>query len=124
MMEVKEPAQEQKREFWEWCGLKHDWQRCQANCVRCSHCGAHTYKSCEKDYHDQLCTLPIDLNSLFKWAVPKAIECLRTKMFKNMSMFKAREALFKLWLRKIEEGMTEEVALFWALWEVMKEDKR
>lgn len=64
---------------------------------------------------------PIDLNNLFKWAMPKALDCLTTVMFEDMSLTKAREALFRLWLKYWDED--EALALFWACYKVLVKEE-
>jgi len=58
----------------------------------------------------------IDLNRLFKYAVPGAV----TILFENgHSLRYAYETLFKMWLDKWVEGYEIDDALFYALYEVM-----
>ncbi len=60
---------------------------------------------------------PIDLNNLFKYAVPKAIEIIEAR-----SSFQAIHILFRKWLEKYWEIGDFELALFWALDKVRKND--
>ena len=73
-IEVKPPPSEVEiKEFWEWCGcsLKHEWDNeiygYETNGCFCTRCGA------VEDYtpNKEPCLLSIDLNNLFKYAVPK-----------------------------------------------------
>lgn len=51
----KQPTQEQIKEFWEWCGLTAVWNE-------------HDYLKADKP---TIIAPGIDLNNLFKYAVPK-----------------------------------------------------
>ncbi|KKN72645.1 hypothetical protein LCGC14_0408870 [marine sediment metagenome] len=98
---MSKPTDEQVKEFWEKCGFKRDsiiehW-----------------------DYPDgspysQL--PPTDLNNLFKYAVPKVYEylCRKGDYYKMRRIYKSIEYQDKL------GEYNPALALFWALWEVMK----
>ena len=73
---MTEISQERIERFWKWCGvsLKHEWddEICgyKTNGYFCTRCHA------VDEYTDDTepCLIPIDLNNLFKWAVPKVLE--------------------------------------------------
>lgn len=77
-MTEKKPTEEQIKEFWKWCGLKWMWNH-NSECT----CGAKDDDDSRRSWHYckdgewKLATphwyedLPIDLNNLFKYAVPK-----------------------------------------------------
>ncbi len=118
MAKLTEPTKAQIKEFLEQCGFKFT--------PHLSSKG-NTYKTTEiMGYPDGFRHIvykgespPIDLNNLFKWAVPLALIKIGTVMFENMSVERARGVLFRLWLRKLDEGMSDEDALFWTIWEVI-----
>jgi len=61
----------------------------------------------------------IDLNNLFKYAVPKAIKKLESRFDAKTNLRRGLELLFRCWLDKIDEGFELEDALFWALYPVL-----
>lgn len=85
------PTDEQIKEFWEWCGLK----------VIQSADGYLMVKNAK----GHTSWLDVDLNNLFKYAVPK--------------VGKNHMGLFAFWIRQaVVEDKDPALALFWALWEV------
>jgi len=62
----------------------------------------------------------IDLNNLFRWAVPTAIGLLESRFDALTNKIRALELLFQKWLDKIREGYSDEDALFWALYPYIK----
>lgn len=112
---MNEPTEEQKKEFWERYGFKF---------------GEETSYSKYEDRHKHqvfyypegssswlLQYLPsIDYNSLFRWAVPKAIQMLAD--IDLSSKLEAYHKLFDMWLKIGFDAL----ALFWALWQT-KESK-
>lgn len=102
---MTEPTKEQIKEFWEWCGF-----------TRLEYLDRLWYQRLEVSLP---LALPIDLNNLFKYAVPKIWVC----------DIKLEEGIF--WCVKVAhpelgEGKANNedfaLALFWALWQV-KENK-
>ena len=106
------PTDEQKREFWEGCGFKH------------------------RDGHDEYVygwyrhglliaqRLPIDLNNLFKYAVPNIPNFDRISLEpcgKEGAWFATvYQRVFPSPETYIEhEGKDPALALFWAIWEVV-----
>jgi len=87
---VTEPTQEQIKEFWEWCGF--------------------TEKGTAFVWPD-----------LFEYAVPLVIEKIREK-YDNCRIGFAWNLLFSWWLRNlVNDGFKDPaLALFWELYEVMK----
>ena len=107
-MENKEPTPEQIKEFWEWCGFK------QGETFTSGMLTGQTHW----DYPDgsgDIKLPPIDLNSLFEYAVPKATE----KIGRHHTAM-----LLENWAMAVPyEKEDPALALFWALWAVMKEAK-
>ena len=101
---MKQPAKEQIREFWGICGLKRGtcgWMYDPAEPLR-------------------PIFPPIDLNNLFKVAVPQAIDKIMTSQ--ECSSDLAYAILFKKWLEKLQVDIPNyEGTLFWVLWEVKEE---
>ena len=112
------PNEEQIKELWEWCGFRR---------LPEGKAGYH-FEHCEKimnwmqpDYKDSYKSMPylpeIDLNNLFKWAVPK--------LYSELS--KAGKYYRMKWLYEaIEEAVIDNkdpaLALFWAIWEVIQNE--
>ena len=105
-MENKEPTEVEIKEFWEGNGLtfdkygwhwKHDW-----------------FPS----------ALPIDLNNLFKYAVPKVMEYYKAES--TLGYLQTANYLMEEWVSDwldSDNAYNPDLALFWALWAVMKEAK-
>lgn len=117
---MSEPTQEQIREFWEWCGQL-------IKCYWCKGSGKRLYSwSKESTYLCPCCDAKgfhhpsIDLNNLFKYAVPK----LQDKEY-WLGLFNYRG---NRWSANIintnndtvasEDNEDPALALFWALWRV------
>jgi len=84
----------------------------------------------QPDYKDSYKSMPylpeIDLNNLFKWAVPKLSGLSLTTFY--TPDFKAIEH-YEAWVDikgRENEVMNKDpaLALFWAIWKVIKEDKQ
>jgi hypothetical protein len=144
-MENKQPTEAQIKEFWEWCGLGcvHDWQRDNYTPAwghDCTKCGKQ-FRSSQwsrtnppvigelSDYP------PIDLNNLFKYAVPKLeipnYRLEHINFYPNWNeidnylcdlTFSQREpdnySPYSCEVRT-SQGGTPALALFWAIWEVI-----
>ncbi len=104
-MTCKQPTEAQIKEFWEWCGfecystaLEDLWFRMP---------GDESYK-----------LLPIDLNNLFKYAVPKL------DGFKLFAQAECPDMVFaeaRTVNRYFKAGDKDPaLALFWAIWEAKK----
>jgi len=112
----KEPTQEQLKKFWEWCGFTFT--------PHLSSRGS-TYKTTEiMNFPDGTGyvvykgeSLELDLNNLFKYAVPK----LRDWMMKQNIMSPYIYVVVKTHNKKgvSVDYDTPALALFWAIWEVM-----
>ena len=96
----KEPTEAQIKEFWEWCGftISGDWAYLNSPYRR---------------------GIPsVDLNNLFKYAVPKAIDKIMAGQ--ECSSDLAYAILFKKWLQKLELDIpNHEGTLFDTIWEVI-----
>ena len=100
-METKQPTQGQIKEFWEWCGCKlvngHDyyyWLFLDRSTIK----GA-----AEPD---------IDLNNLFKYAVPLIIQHILKVYRPKWNKDSALSYIFDLWDNKIRGGKDYPTALF------------
>lgn len=98
---MSEPTQEQIKEFWEWCGFRYKESDGPLACYwETSNGRTWGYK------------LPrVDLNNLFKYAVPK---------LDQSRYYKALSSIFYYDAIKDDPAL----ALFWALWAVMTRDKK
>ena len=98
---MNQPTYKQIREFWEWCGFTNIRGEREL-CLYPEDKGTGRYNY-----------LPtIDLNSLFKWAVPVAIKAIMIESECDKEL--AYAILFKRWLQIGYDAL----ALFWALWKV------
>ena len=108
------------KEFWEWCGFtfKHE------EIVDASACKVFITTAYFNDIETQIPDL--DLNNLFKYAVPK----LRDNY--QYELVGWNEGQHKAIINKLQKGWAEtyttaidkdpDLALFWAIWEVLKKD--
>ena len=116
---MTEPTKEQIKEFWEWCGFKDTFE---------GDTGAYYWKAPNGDAGVDL--PPIDLNNLFKYAVPMAIGDYKYTLAMTTDVeYGSRENTYTFGLSSdplvIDAEVTDRdpaLALFWTLWEVMKND--
>ena len=109
---MTEPTKEQIKEFWEWCGLEE-----LAYFGRCFHYkDGSTWKA-----------LPIDLDTLFKHAVPKMLNFALSMMGHNdpsliayYVSLRSPDSLKKVYSAEHKDPA---LALFWAIWKVINEEK-
>jgi hypothetical protein len=108
-MNNMKPTQEQIKEFWEWCGFKF-YQPIENGAIDV------VYPD------DTVCLSPVklafpllDLNNLFKYAVPKLT---RYEMFIITGICHVHVNIGSTY----EKGDNElpELALFWAIWKLIK----
>jgi len=117
-----QPTEEQVKKFWEWCGFRYryipygslqarelpeypDIADAQKYCLT-------DPNSCESDYPE------LDLNSLFKWAVPKVLESgidVTVTAYRT-SPVKWQADLGYLMHTELDPAL----ALFWAIWKVIE----
>ena len=117
-MNIK-PTDEQVKEFWEWCGGKYI---------------GGNYNTGEPAHYVMPDGgiipegIPIGLNNLFEYAVPKVFECFVINRF-ECCVDSRRDGLGYQWVigsshlakdyRTGEYIKDNTLALFWAIWEVM-----
>ena len=100
---MKEPTKEQIKEFWEWCGMSK------------SPTGYWYYP----DYSARPDAPELDLNNLFKWAVPKLYELGWEYEMKGYTYHIVN--LYKEERRIASKGLKDpSLTLFWAIWELIK----
>jgi len=136
---MNEPTDEQIKEFWEWCGLHY----CQyinkvTGTTECSNGLPMPYGwILPKAMGIRLGELPIDLNNLFKYAVPKLFTWSIGKNWELQSDFTIKENGIKasVDLKPIDPNKYDTIkpseaisndptlALFWAIYEVSKGTK-
>jgi hypothetical protein len=108
-MSKEQPTQEQKKEFWEWCGLR--WTS------RWTHQYPQGYWTYLDNYvHIEPPTL--DLNNLFKYAVPK-LHYLSLEFGNTSQAYLAQTALTITDKLKAKKDVDPALALFWAIWKVI-----
>jgi len=113
---MKKPTKKQKIRFWKWCGFR----------LQGREDSVHYWLSPTVDGEEYpLPELPpIDLNNLWYYAVPEAISVLIGKgEAYGLNWRHAYSRLFLIWQKYFEEGVDVVDTLFWALWEVLKEEK-
>ena len=108
-----EPTKAQVKEFWEWCGLDLKGYHCDGDGQFVKYIGSNRW----------IWHLPIDLNNLFKWAVPKVNS---SGYYVNLSqtIYKIDGWHCKVWADDAEiygksKHSDPALALFWAIWEVI-----
>ena len=107
MSDLDKPTEEQIKEFWEWCG-----KRKRPHLGQLKTMSAKELSDLQARYDRAL--LPIDLNNLFKYAVPKLLETINEG--------RAIMLLGIDWIRAvIIKRQDPALALFWAIWQVKKE---
>ena len=125
-----QPTDEQIKEFWEWCGFSrrlpegragYHWEQC----VKVMNWMSPDYKEI---YKSMSFLPPIDLNNLFKWAVPKVIASGHWLGMITIQMSIGTQYTFAIYVEKYKDKAEHEgrdkdpaLALFWAIWEVIKE---
>jgi len=113
-----QPSESEIRELWEWCGFKID-----AEAIYTGAQLRHLPLIRRPDGYLDNYYPPIDLNSLFKYAVPKAVDTIMAEQ--QCSSDVAYAILFKKWLRELELDIPDhEGTLFWALWKVREEEMK
>ena len=113
---MKEPTDGQIKEFWEWCGLRYESYNTPAFPYQG---GAWVYADGIYANPDEPMELPsIDLNSLFEYAVPRVCFGVDLEMCPN-DKWRAGIKLISDGI-KYAKGDTPALALFWAIYEVIK----
>ncbi len=122
--QIKEPTQEQIKELREWCGFKYEE-------IDLEDGGDLVTRLTDPDGAVSLTEPDIDLNNLFLYAVPKAKEGLgimkvdfidHTEDGLGWTCYLGIGALDET-IIDYGNGDTPALALFWALYSVLKEDK-
>ena len=104
---MTELTKEQIEEFWKGYGFKVAWSDAY---------GSTGWNAPDGHYCFDLPDT-IDLNNLFKYAVPKAVDKIMAKQMCSSDL--AYAILFKKWLQKLELDIPNHAgSLFWVLWEV------
>jgi len=115
---MNNPTDEQVKEFWEWCGFKHDVPFPEL-AKRKDILNPERFTKEQWYIPGAYCgSVPdIDLNNLFKYAVPKLLGYCLFKQGKNHV---AMAIPFKGDSGICDNGETPTLALFWAIWEIIK----
>ena len=98
---MNKPTEEQIKEFWEWCGLQPP------KCDIPNHMVVPPFWHCRP--------VELDLNNLFKYAVPKAVDIICSK--NKLNRWNGYEGLFSFWMWQIRNPDSDDyaLALFWAI---------
>ena len=107
------PTKEQTKGFWEWCGLKY------LEPLSLKNGGV----LCGFDSKIGVAFVRVDLNSLFKYAVPKlALKILMMETYKDGFEFciLSEETSGDIWVGRDKDPA---LALFWAIWKVFQSEK-
>jgi len=114
------PAEEEQKKFWEWCGLQYmettpDWA------LKAGYGSDMGWIDSDGFWVDHK-TPPIDLNNLFKYAVPKYIELDSSGDSPN-NIDNAYRRLFERWLKRLhwDNWQNPALALFWAIYKVIEQ---
>lgn len=114
------PTVEQEVKLWEQCGfyIKRDERYPMYESLSAPD-GTHIVGSVK--------ILPLhypatDFNSLFKWAVPVTLEKLESRFDPETNKVRALELLFDQWTDRVQDGYSLEDALFWTIWNILKND--
>lgn len=117
------PTQEQIKKFWEWCGFKYKPDELCGD-PRSPHV-KHAYGWRAPDDIKWQSEAPrVDLNNLFKYAVPK-LQKQTLDVTLYLDCLSCPEAIIyrdndsKEWITRDEDPA---LALFWAIWEVIKDE--
>ena len=116
-METKQPTQEQREVFWEWCGFRlyedttGDWKDC-----------FYWHNPPNTEEWGATWLPPIDLNNLFKYAIPKLREENDIMLTLTNTDFLAEVTQKSPMVLRLARSKDSALALFWAIWEVIKKD--
>ena len=113
------PTQEQEKELWEWCGLTTKYND------EIQYWYESDGKLIGQGFWEW--SPPLDLNNLYRYAVPKALDILgyHGENFKGLQLSKssAFRRLVKLWMAQPYPEDKPALALFWAIYEIMEAGK-
>jgi len=115
---MNEPTEEQKKRLWEWCGFAR-YERQDPHWKDMRWVLVYPDKSWSFDEENWL---PIDLNNLFKWAVPK-LDYAEISYDSAEGIPQTYFATVVLEGKGYTAGDTTDpaLALFWAIYKVMEE---
>ena len=126
-MADKQPTEAQIKEFWERCGIHcHKWEGREDDLMGAGRCQCGESEMGFEDggkvfWYKSEIPYPIDLNNLFKYAVPKLVEqdyevtvrCFQAKW--EVTLFAGKQPFNDSEIKDVEDPA---LALFWAIWEV------
>ena len=117
-MEQKKPTQEQVKEFWEWCGFTT--KKTRVHDFGDKYTMATHWHSPDNKKVWFGCIPEANLDNLFKYAVPKVKVITLTNVFKDWTATVNQGEMIKGKVKAIGESQDPALALFWAIWEVIK----
>ena len=111
---MAEPTQEQVKEFWEWCGFEYKHEEIVDASASKVFITTSYFNGVETQIPD------IDLNNLFKWAVPKLKDIEITKS-RHSPEWNVAVSTGEPILGEFAQSDNKDpaLALFWAIWEVI-----
>jgi hypothetical protein len=129
LMDNKQPTQEQIKEFWEYFGVHiHEWGEDYGMLgeVTCKKCGKSNLLYLDDVGHEwtYLPEIPylIDLNNLFKYAVPKLPNNVAVSLVKHgdrLDYYCRIQGFYAEDKAIVKANPDPALALFWAIWEVI-----
>ena len=121
-----QPTEEQIKEFWEWCGIEPkvtDWERTTVRASEATLSKEGYSLPASSIVYQNIEYPPIDLNNLFKWAVPKVIGLGKfhgiSLSFSSLIEEEWTCEVIRTWYRDTETNEDPAFALFWAIWKVI-----
>ncbi len=116
---MNEPSEAQVKEFWEWCGFKKEAVNTFVN-GKWTPTPSAGYSWRYPNGREECYPPPIDLNNLFKYAVPKVKE--HYKALSTPGYYCSPMPLFEDWIYEwLFYGKDPALALFWACYKALKE---
>ena len=109
------------KKFWEWCGIKYEPDQ---DCFKVIFPDGEWYNF-GQDWKMGRMEPPLDLNNLFKYAVPKVVEELRARPDVR-HIHNAYGRLFNMWLEELFSVGYKELAaaLYQAIQKARKKDEK
>lgn len=114
---MKKPTEEQIQIFWEWCGFYQDATK------EWDGDGYYVHTGWYSPNKKECCGLPdIDLNNLFKYAVPK-LSMYELNSYNNDGIHSAWISLELDGWHKCATSQDPALALFWAIYGVIESEQ-
>lgn len=114
------PTKEEIQKFWEWCGFSYEKPICDCGlCLKNCYIAPDAKKRyLHNNYLEHTCLPPLDLNNLFKYAVPKLLYA--NIIYSKEQGCYTSEVSLKFADVHMWAGKDPALALFWAIMEAIK----